>query len=154
MNGFRCIDKDTHIGEYTFIGKYTCITKSKIGRYCSIGTNVLIGPGEHDLTNISTSALFYEKPYNTLVKGEVIIGNDVWIGSYSIILRGITIGDGAVIAAGAVVTKNVPDFAIVAGIPAKIMRYRFSEDKQKKIKNSKWWDYKVPKAKEIFNRIK
>jgi len=148
FNNFRYIDSKTTVGEYTFIGKYTAITKSKIGRYCSIGTNVLIGPGEHPLTNLTTSAYLYDdNAYDVLTrKSDPIIGNDVWIGSYSVILRGVKIGNGAVVAAGAVITKNVPDFAVVAGVPAKIIKYRFSPEVQKTILESNWWSLEKEKA--------
>ena len=153
LNNFRSIDNDTIIGDYTFIGKYTGITKSKIGRYCSIGTNVLIGPGEHKLDKFSTSACFYKNAYNELTQKDVIIGNDVWIGSYSIILRGIKIGNGAIIGAGAVVTKDVPDFAVVVGVPAKIIKYRFNEETIRKINLSKWWNYNIDEAKKITKSL-
>lgn len=71
---------------------------------------------------------------------EVKIGNDVWIGTRAMILDGITIGDGAVIGAGAVVTKNVPPYAIVGGVPAKIIKYRFSQDKINELLASQWWN--------------
>lgn len=154
MIDFRFIDGNTVIGDYTFIGQFTGITNAKIGRFCSIGTNVLIGPGHHNLENISTSTCFYDGDiYNELTKRNLIIGNDVWIGSYSIILRGIKIGDGAVIGAGSVVTKDVPPYAIVAGVPAKIIRYRFEQKAIEKIIETEWWKYDIKKAKQIINKI-
>jgi len=140
------IDRNSRIGSYTYIGRNTTITQSAIGRYCSIGNNVTIGPGEHVLHEISTSALFYENPWSVLTRDDVYVGDDVWIGVNAIVLRGVDIGIGAVIAAGAVVTKSVPPFAIVAGVPARIIGYRFPEDKQKAIMESLWWEADLVEA--------
>lgn len=133
------IDQNCEIGSYTYIGKNCNITKSSIGRFCSIANNVSIGQGEHDLSQISTSSIFYKNSYEELTKNPCVIKNDVWIGMDTIILRGVIIENGAVIGANSVVTKNVPPFAIVAGSPAKIIRYRFDEKKQKEILDSSWW---------------
>lgn len=148
------VDEYSDIGEYTFVGKNTDITKSVIGRYCSIGTDVIIGPGEHDLTSISTSSWFYDGDvYDILTKAPLVIGSDVWIGTKSIILRGLSIGNGAVIAAGSVVTKDVPPYAIVGGVPARIIKYRFDDLKIKKIQDSQWWNYEISEAKDIHNSL-
>ncbi|MDD2495379.1 MAG: CatB-related O-acetyltransferase [Tissierellia bacterium] len=90
---------------------------------------------------------------NTLTTKECIIGNDVWIGSGAIVLRGTRIGDGAVIGANAVVTKDVPPYSIVVGIPAKIIKNRFSDKIITLLINSKWWNYSPIEAKEIINRL-
>ncbi len=149
------IDSNTTIGEYTYIGQNTHITKSVIGRYCSIGSDIIIGPGEHPLTDISTSAHFYDGDiYNILTQKKVQIGNDVWIGAKAIILRGVTVGDGAVIAAGAVVTKDVPEFSVVGGVPAKVLKKRFSDSQLELIKKSSWWDKDLKTAKEIHLNLK
>ncbi len=136
------IDENTNIGKYNYVGRYTTITKAQIGNYCSIASFVIIGPGEHPLSSFSTSpiALSYAGIEHDLTKEHVKIGNDVWIGAHAIILRGVTIGNGAIIAAGAVVTKDVPDYAIVSGIPARIMRYRLPEKMQKTITHTAWWE--------------
>jgi len=147
------IDKNSSIGDYTYIGLNTTITKSIIGRYCSIGNNVSIGPGEHDLEMISTSAFFYADP-NILTEKDCIIGNDVWIGVDSIIKRGISIGNGAVVGANSVVTKDVPAYAIVAGSPAKILRYRFNEEIIDILQNSAWWEYDLEEAKNVQEKLK
>lgn len=142
---------DCIIGEYTYIGNNCTITKSIIGRYCSIANNVSIGIGEHDISKISTSSLFYEKPYETLTKlAPCLIGNDVWIGTNCVIRRGVKIGDGAVIGANSFVNKDVPDFAVVAGIPAKVIKYRFSFSKIELIKDSDWWYKNINEAHELI----
>jgi len=149
------VDKYSSVGEYTYIGDYSIITKAQIGRYCSIGPLVTVGLGEHDINKISTSSDFYEGDvYEQLTKEDIIIGNDVWIGTKATILRGVKIGDGVVIGANAVVTKNIPDFAVVVGIPAQIIKFRFSEEEIKLIKNSQWWDKDILDAREIQKKLK
>ena len=148
------VDKNCEIGNYTFIGTHSNITRAKIGNYCSIGNFVAIGPGEHNIESISTSTFFTNGDiYKELTQKECIIGNDVWIGTKSVIRRGVTIGDGAIIGANSFVNKDVPDFAIVAGSPARIIRYRFDKDKIKKIKKSKWWLYDLDDAKKIIEKL-
>ena len=140
------IDSSSKIGSYSYIGCQTHITKSTIGRYCSIANNVSIGQGEHPLDRISTSAWFYDNPWETLTSGECVIDSDVWIGVDAIILRGVKIGVGAVVAANAVVTKDVPAFAIVAGVPARLIQYRFSSEQQQEILASRWWESDLREA--------
>ena len=136
------IDEETFIGSYSYIGKFSTITKSRIGNYCSIAEFVTIGPGEHPLNEFSTScaALKAACIKFDLTSDEVNIGNDVWIGTNAVILRGVNIGDGAVVAAGSIVTKNVPAYAIVAGVPARIIRYRLDEEKSSFLASIKWWE--------------
>lgn len=140
------ISIDSIIGAHSYIGFNCTITKSNIGRYCSIANNVSIGVGEHKIERISTSSLFYEHPYEVLTEGDCNIGNDVWVGTNSVIRRGVTIGDGVIIGANSFVNKNLPDFCIAVGSPAKILRFRFSEDQILVIKNSKWWDLEIDEA--------
>ena len=114
----------------------------KIGKFCSISEEVtIILGGEHKIDTISSYPFSLEK--NRYSKGDVIIGNDVWIGYGSTILSGVTIGDGAVIAANAVVTKDVEPYAIVGGIPAKTIKYRFDEKTIDKLLKLKWWDLDI-----------
>jgi acetyltransferase-like isoleucine patch superfamily enzyme len=123
----------------------------RIGKYCSIASNVFIfGGGEHNTELISTFPFKnffqnFEIDPNVTTKGPVIIGNDVWIGTNAIILSGISIGDGAVIGAGSVVTKDVPPYTIVAGNPAKIIKYRFTDDQIKKLLKISWWNWPLEK---------
>lgn len=149
------IDDNSTIGKYTYIGKNTYITKSAIGRYCSIANNVSIGLGEHDLKEISTSTLFYQQdPYDILTQKPCIIKNDVWIGVDSIIRRGVTIGNGAIIGANSFVNRDIPDFAIACGNPARIIRYRFSEKAQKIILESLWWEKDFHEAQKVIQALK
>jgi len=164
------LDDTTEIAEGVFVGDYVCIGKhtyiqrgsevlsARIGNFCSIGTNCHIGMFEHPIANISTSSRLYlrllknHEFYNDIPK-PVQIGHDVWIGSNATILGGVQVGNGAVIGAGAVVTKNVPPYAVVGGVPAHIIKYRFSEDKIEVLQKLQWWnwsDEKILKQKKLF----
>ena len=141
---------NTHIGNYTYVGGQSELHNCIIGRYCSIGSNVKIGLGIHPVYDvISTFPGFYSKNETTINFNHdativeykyVIIGNDVWIGARSMIMDGVVIGDGAVIAAGSIVTKNVDAYTVVGGIPAKLIRRRFSENDAQKLINFAWWN--------------
>lgn len=113
------------------------INRLIIGNYCSIGGEcVFVVSGEHYFDRISTfpfKVKCLEEPLEGVSKGDIIIKDDVWIGYRSIILSGITIGQGAVIAAGSVVTKDVPPYAIVGGNPARVIKYRFDENIREKL---------------------
>ena len=146
-------DHLTEIGKYCYIGRYCYLTKVKIGNYCSIANNVSIGQGEHDLSRISTNSIFYDDAFNQLTQNDCEIGNDVWIGVDSIIKRGVKIGNGAVIGANSVVTRNVPPYAIVVGSPAKILRYRFENEKIELIEKSQWWQTSPLEAIKIFKEL-
>jgi len=144
-----CKLRKVQLGDYSYIGVNSNISNCEIGRYCSIGPSVKIGLGKHPIDLLSTSPIFYN-PKNILNISlteelqyqeyeNTIIKNDVWIGANAIILDGIKIGNGAIIAAGAVVTKDVPDYAIVAGVPAKVIKLRFSEDIVQELLRTQWW---------------
>lgn len=114
-----------------------------IGAFCSIagGVKILLG-GNHNIQAVTTFP-FYERlknvPAHKETKGDVVIGNDVWLATDCLILSGVTIADGAVVAARAVVTKDVPAYAIVGGNPARVIRYRFPEDIRKQLLANPWW---------------
>lgn len=140
------IGRNVSIGRFTYIKSGTIYGDVKIGRFCSIAENVAIGATSHPTSWLSTSPFCYGeifKTKSTFVKYDdpsvTIIGNDVWIGANSVIRKGIIVGDGAVIGAGSVVVKNVPPYAIVGGIPAKIIKYRFDENTIQKLLELKWW---------------
>lgn len=131
------------MGEHSYCFAKDVIPGTKIGKYCSIAKGVVIHPAEHDVYTVSTSPNVPGHKYDDKHghSGGAIIGNDVWIGRNAIILNSCkNIGDGAIVAAGAVVTKDVPPYAIVGGVPAKIIKYRFSESVIKKLLASQWWN--------------
>jgi len=138
------------IEDHTYIQKRTTIFNADIGKFCSIASGVSIGPGVHKTDGLSTHPVFYL--YNvTLIKKfsdrdlfitskRTTIGHDVWIGEKAIVLDGVTIGIGAIIAAGAVVTKDVAPYAIVGGVPAKQIKFRFKESEIDSLLKSEWWN--------------
>lgn len=148
------VDSESIIGDECYINTFCKVTKAIIGNYCAIGSNVVIGPGEHDINELSIAGLLYkENTYNELTSKPCTIGNGVWIGTYVIIKRGVKIGNCAVIGAHSVVTKDVPDFAIVVGVPAKVIRFRFNNEIQKKIIDSNWWNLDLQNAKQLLKKL-
>ncbi len=128
-----------------------------IGKFCSIacGAKFLFTSGNHSLRSLSTYPfpIFFEE-WNLDAKnitdawenkGDIVIGNDVWIGYHALILSGVTVGDGAIIGTNAVVTKDVPPYTIVGGVPAKPIRKRFDDDTAEKLLSLKWWDWSKEK---------
>ncbi|MET7030076.1 CatB-related O-acetyltransferase [Sediminicola luteus] len=147
----NCIVNNSHVGSYSYVNYGTLIQNTTIGNYCSIAHHVKIGLGAHPLNMFSTSPIFYKTKNALNVRvlqddldfqdyAHITIGSDVWIGANAIIMDGVTIGHGAVVAAGAIVSKNVPAYAIVGGVPAKIIRYRFTEEQRKAILKTRWWE--------------
>lgn len=131
----------------------------KIGSFCSIARSVTIQEYFHNYNRLTTyfigrNVFGYDIKSEVLSKGSIEIGNDVWIGTGVQIMSGITIGDGAVIAANSTVTHNVPPYAIVAGVPAKTIKFRFSQEIIEKLLQIKWWNWtteKIKKNKELFS---
>ena len=136
-----------------------------IGKFCSIacGTKFLFNCANHTLKSLSTYTfpLFYEeweleKSNITTAwdnKGDIVIGNDVWIGYEAVIMAGVHIGDGAIIAARAVVTKDVPPYTIVGGTPAKEIRKRFDADAIQQLLMLKWWNWSTDKIRQCLPYI-
>ena len=137
----------------------------KIGKFCSIacGAKFLFTSGNHSMQSLSTYTfpIFHEewgldaKDIRSAWdnKGDIVIGNDVWIGYVAVILSGVTVGDGAIIGARAVVTKDVPPYTIVAGVPARPIRKRFDEEVIAKLQALRWWDWDEEKIKRCIPAI-
>jgi acetyltransferase-like isoleucine patch superfamily enzyme len=141
--------KNVSLGDFTYIAKNSGISHAQIGKFCSIGDNVKIGLAYHPVNLVSTHPSFYLK-YKKLpffaetslfdVYKTVHIGNDVWIGTNSIVMGGIVIGNGAIVAAGSIVTKDVEPYSIVGGNPAKIIKYRFDDKTIAALNKIEWWN--------------
>jgi len=142
------------IGAYTY-GNPIILTFRKedaviIGKFCSIADDVqIVAGGEHKYDVVSTyplrSRFIVKKEVDVTAKGPITIGNDVWIGKRAIILSGVKIGDGSVVGAGAVVTKSVPPYAIVTGVPAKVSGFRFTQHQIEKLLEIAWWNWSLEK---------
>lgn len=143
---------DSKIGCYSYTSANTIINFANIGRFCSIARNVDIGGFDHDYNKVTTMPLFRFAQMNMggnelAIKPDYEelchIGNDVWIAAGAHILHNVNLGNGAVIGAGAVVTKDVEPYAIVAGIPAKLVKYRFSDKYIEELESIQWWNWPV-----------
>ncbi len=150
--------RNSRVGFGTYLGSFANISDADIGRFCSIGSYSKIITGTHPLgKNVSTHPAFFstkkqagftyvnstkalEKKKAAGSEYAVVIGNDVWIGADVLILAGVTIGDGAVIAAGAVVTKDIQPYTVVGGVPAKLIRKRFSDEDISFLLKLRWWE--------------
>ncbi len=154
--GHRSIINNSHIGFATYTGENVFLDSCKIGKYCSIASDVKLIIGKHPtkkwvtthpafFSTMGQSGVVYTKTMrfneiNIENKYAITIGNDVWIGYGAKILEGIEVGNGAIIAAGALVNRNVPAYAIVGGVPARIIGYRFSDEDIVFLERTKWWD--------------
>lgn len=171
------VTRDSNVSEFAKIYKHALIAGSSIGRFsyvnvgahlvnchvgsfCSIGPETLIGGlGRHPTRWISTHPSFYsllnqagtsfasESHYDELA--DVTLGNDVWIGARALVLDGVTIGNGAIIGAGAVVTHDVEPYSVVAGVPARLVRKRFSDKDIALLEEIQWWNWPVDRLREM-----
>lgn len=150
--------QNVRMGKCSYTGPFDMIFCSEIGAYTSISYGCTIGPPEHNYVRPSTHPFIYDNYYSILEQEQLIrndkfdkplhIGNDVWIGCNSTILRGVTIADGAIVGANSLVKHDVPAYAIVAGSPARIIRYRFPSDMIKLLQEIKWWEWSQDKIRQ------
>lgn len=165
------VDRDSVLEDYVSLGEWVSVSKAKIGRcsyvanktkianatlgqFCSIGPRVNLGGlGKHPTHWVSSHPVFYSNLRQINLQfvatskfdefGKTIVGHDVWIGAGATVLDGITIGNGAIVAAGAVVVRDIPPYTIVGGVPAKIIRKRFDEDVIIRLNQIEWWNYSI-----------
>jgi phosphonate metabolism protein (transferase hexapeptide repeat family) len=152
----------TELGDYSYLGPGCMVADASIGKFCAIAAQVRIGAPNHPLDRPSQHRFTYCPEYYSADAerdhaffrerraDRVVIGNDVWIGHAVIVMPGVTVGDGAVLAAGAVVTRDVAPYSIVGGVPAKQIRERFDRDLAAQLAKIAWWDW-PPET--IFERL-
>ncbi|WP_280938120.1 CatB-related O-acetyltransferase [Sinorhizobium sp. Sb3] len=158
--GPNCTVMADRLGRYCFVNAGTCIfDEVNIGRFTTFARNCQIGGSEHPIHYLSTSFFgisrnwfpddpvaqsahltVLSKPAERARETAIKIGSDVWFGTGSIVLKGVTIADGAVVGAGAIVTKDIPPYAVAVGNPARVIKYRFCDATIRRLLASKWWD--------------
>ena len=156
----------SHVGRHSRICINTELFYTSVGNFTIIARNCIVGLGAHPTNTLSPHSIFYKKHrwkwHDDWCKDTgfresdkpITIGNGVWIGMRCLILDGVTIGDGAIVAAGAVVTKDVPPYAIVGGVPAKVLKYRFAPEVIERLLEIKWWnlpDEEITRVRDIFH---
>jgi len=141
------------IGDYSYLGNDCSVSDTTIGRYCAIAAHVRLGAPNHPMQRASQHRFTYCPEYYDTAQtrdheffaerraARVEIGHDVWIGNGVTVLPGVRVGHGAVLAAGAVVTKDVPDWTIIGGVPGRVLKMRFPSDIQESLTRIAWWDW-------------
>lgn len=154
--------ENSHFGSYSYTGQFCFIQNTILGKFVNIAAEVRIGPTNHPMERASLHHFTYRgrmygfdenddaEFFKARESRTTYIGHDTWMGHGAIILPGVKVGNGSVIGSGAIVTKDVPPYAIVVGVPAKIIRYRFSQDVIDKLEEIKWWDWDYEKLKEYY----
>lgn len=161
----HCHLEETSFGDYSYAAGYVDIIYSQIGKFCSIAPYVRINPGNHPMQRVTQHHCTYRRAqfgfgptddeafFQWRREQLCQIGHDVWIGQGAVIMPGVWIGTGAVVGAGAIVTKDVAPYQIVAGVPAKPIGQRFSDDVAAKLLAIAWWDWPRPKLEERFGEL-
>ncbi len=158
LNKNSQVGPDVDVGKYSGMNESCFIARATMGAFCAIGARTAINPFNHPSDWLSINEFQYHPnsfdwvdEYNDFVRLErtpdmfkhVTVGNDVWTGHNVNVMAGVSVGDGAIIAAGSVVTKDVPPYAVVAGVPATIKRFRFPERTVERLLRLKWWDLEL-----------
>lgn len=154
---------EVQLGAYSYIATRSELSRTKVGRFCSLGARLQCTIGTHPVQFVSTSPLFYSTLKQcgvTFTDRDYIderigihIGNEVWIGNSVFIKDGIRIGNGAIVAGGAAVVDDVPDYAIVGGVPARLIRYRFPEEVIRELLDICWWSWSEDKLRKAQPRF-
>jgi phosphonate metabolism protein (transferase hexapeptide repeat family) len=163
--GERVVLRDVKLGDFSYIERHSEAIYADIGKFCSIAANVRINALEHPMERLTTHKLSYRPNEYFFFHGvdqtfrskrqskRVIIENDVWIGHGAVIMPGITIGNGAVIGANAVVTRDVEPYAVHAGVPAKFLKWRFPQGIRGRLRALSWWNWPLEKLAEAIPDI-
>ncbi|MGL6166990.1 MAG: ATP-binding cassette domain-containing protein [Fusobacteriaceae bacterium] len=161
----NCVFLESEIGDFTYFGSGCDVAHAEIGKFCSVAKNVRINPANHPMERASQHHFTYrrikfqmddkddEGIFQWRRDKKVKIGDDVWIGHNAIIMGGVRIGTGAVIASGSVITKDVEPYTIVGGVPGKFIKRRFDEKTSKLLLNIKWWNWSYEQIKERFDEF-
>lgn len=163
LNRFAKLRNST-IGQYSYVGPRTILDNVDVGSFCSISWDCCIGLSSHPSNLVSTSPIFFERHNGTgtsWLEADVVgrslqrtkIGSDVWIGANCLIMEGVKIGHGAIVAAGSVVTKDIAPYAIFGGVPARYIRLRFEEDVVEALLQKEWWDAPEEELKAVLGKF-
>jgi phosphonate metabolism protein (transferase hexapeptide repeat family) len=150
--GARSKVAESSFADYAYVANDSDIIYTRVGKFCSIAAQVRINPGNHPLDRVALSHFTYRSSayglgpddaafFDWRRRHRAVLGNDVWIGHGAVLLPGVTLGNGAAVGAGAVVSRDVPPFAIVAGVPARVVRMRFPPDIVAALERIAWWDW-------------
>jgi hypothetical protein len=155
--------ENSKLDDYSYTGQFCFVQNAEIGKFSNIAASVRIGPTDHPMERPSLHHFTYRRKmygfdevddiefFKKRKNRKIFIGHDTWIGHNAIIMPEVTIGNGAVVGSGAIVTKDVPPYSIVVGVPARVIGKRFSDDIADKLESIKWWDWKYEKIKENFS---
>ena len=151
--GARTTIAESSMGAYSYVVNDSGIVWAEIGKFCSIAARTRLNPGNHPMERVALHRFTYRTRSYRLAEEDdheffawrrshrVVLAVDVWIGHGAVILPGVTIGTGAAVGAGAVVSREIPNFAVATGVPARVKRYRFPEELQERLLRLAWWDW-------------